>query len=73
MTWKYTVQMDTSIDIEKLVNKIKYILSKLQIKSLKYGFLIIDVLICCTVFLARWNLFLARWFLGSTTQKKLRK
>ena len=45
--------MDTSIDIEKLVNKIKYILSKLQIKSLKYEFLIIHVLICCTVFLAR--------------------
>ena len=35
----------------KLVNKIKYILSKLQIKSLKYEFLIIPaILICCAVY-----------------------
>jgi len=57
----------------KLVNKIKYIISKLQIKSLKYEFLIIPVLIFWTVFLARWNLFFASGFLGSTTQKKLKK
>ena len=33
----------------KLVNKIKYILFKLQTKSFKYEFLIIPVLICCVV------------------------